>query len=291
MKEVVLISGKGGTGKTSLCSSLISINKQANFLICDCDVECPDLHIVLDPENPVKLGEISGLKAQIDRTRCIECRLCLNLCRFDAISDNLEVNAIDCEGCGLCGRLCAVEAISMIDFPIGSWYRMQTPYGPMLHGELGPGRSNSGQLVARMRSDARKIAEEQGLSLIITDGPPGTGCPVISAITGSSLAVIVTEPSLSARHDLERVIQLCQHFRIKFGVVINKSDIHPRLTEEIRDYCAVRGIHIFGEIPYREEIVQAIRNRVPPAEYSEIMRGWVQEIWHNMEVSLYEKQS
>ncbi len=285
MKELVIISGKGGTGKTCLSSSLAVLAD--NPVICDCDVEAPNLHILLQPQ-PRESGAFSASRrAWLDPEKCVKCELCMEICRFDAVSD-YQVSDLDCEGCGFCSRICPVEAIRMEDRVSGEWYRSETVYGPMFHARLRAGQPNSGKLVALLRRKAKEAAKTDGRRYIITDGPPGTGCPTIAAITGCSLAAIVTEPTLSAIHDMQRVIELCEHFKVRFGVVINKCDLSPIKTQEIKDFCRDKGIAVWGSVPYREDFLHAIDCCLPPVSYSKDIAEIVKPIWKEMEVCLSE---
>ena len=283
MKELVLISGKGGTGKTCWSSSLALL--ASNPVICDCDVEAPNLHILLQPEVQQTRKFSASRQAYLDEEQCIFCGLCMDLCRFEAIQD-YQVSNLDCEGCGLCSRTCPVEAISMEERCSGEWYSSTTRYGPMFHARLGIGEQNSGKLVALLRQQAREAARTNGRELVITDGPPGTGCPTIAAISGCQLAAIVTEPTLSAIHDLKRVIELCRHFKVRCGVIINKSDLNSVKTREIKDYCAEEEIPVWGEVPFREDLVEAVNNCQLPVQYSAALATLMQGIWKEVEVSL-----
>ncbi len=285
MKELVIISGKGGTGKTCLSSSLAVLAE--NPVICDCDVEAPNLHILMQPKLKESQPFSASKRARLEIEKCLKCDLCMEVCRFEAISD-YAVSDLDCEGCGFCARVCPAEAICMEDRVSGEWYRSETAYGPMLHARLKAGQPNSGKLVALLRRKAKETAGHEGRPYIITDGPPGTGCPTIAAITGCNLACVVTEPTLSAIHDMLRVMELCQHFRVRFGVIINKSDLNPIKTEEIREVCRGKGIPVWGAIPYREDFLQAIDGCLPPVRYSKDIAEIIEPIWKEMEVCLSE---
>jgi MinD superfamily P-loop ATPase len=217
VKEIVVISGKGGTGKTSLVGSFTSL-AQSKVLV-DCDVDAADLHLLLQPTMIEKHEFRSGQKAFIDADKCIQCGLCHSLCRFTAIRD-YTVENVSCEGCGLCARVCPVQAINMQENLAGEWFISNTQFGFLVHARLGIAQENSGKLVATVRKQARKIAEENNLEYIISDGPPGIGCPVISSLSGVDLALLVTEPTLSGIHDLERVYSVCQHFNVPVLVCV-----------------------------------------------------------------------
>ncbi|MBO8158235.1 ATP-binding protein [Thermosyntropha sp.] len=280
MKQIAVISGKGGSGKTSLSSSFISLASPC--IICDCDVESPNLHILLQPK---KINEEAfyGLnKAYINKEKCIECGLCLESCRFSAIETSYEVLAHKCEGCGVCSYVCPVGAVEMKQHPAGTYFKSATRYGTMVHAKLGIGEKNSGKLVSLLRKKAKEAAAKEEMEYIIIDGPPGTGCPVIATLSNVDLAVIVTEPTLSAVHDMMRVIELCQHFRVKFGVVINKKDLNPEKSEEIKKYCRGKGIPLWGELPFDPDFRNSIKNLAIPAEYSEKIKTDINSIWYNV---------
>ena len=267
MKELVIISGKGGTGKTSLSASFATLAKKA--ILVDCDVDAADLHLLLAPKILEREEFRSGTTAEIIPERCTACGLCLEACRFDAISDDFVVNGFACEGCEVCSHLCPNQAILMHENVSGECYISETTYGPMVHAKLGVAEENSGKLVARVRQQAKRVAEEQEKHLILIDGPPGIGCPVISSIAGTSLVLVVTEPTLSGIHDLQRVADLTAHFQVPTWVCINKSDLNPQMTKEIKAYCASHALTLAGEIPYDLDFVKALVQRSPLVEYSQ----------------------
>jgi len=227
MKEVVVLSGKGGTGKTSLVGSFAAIAQSK--VLADCDVDAADLHLLLNPEQKEENEFWSGQVAVIDGEKCTECGLCQELCYFHAISD-FKVDPVSCEGCGFCYHACPDKAITMTECLSGHWFVSQTRYGPLVHARLGIAEENSGKLVAVVRQNARSIAERENHEYIITDGPPGIGCPVISSLSGTDLALLVTEPTLSGIHDLERVLGVCRHFGVPALVCVNKYDINEDNT-------------------------------------------------------------
>jgi MinD superfamily P-loop ATPase len=255
MKEVVVLSGKGGTGKTSIVGSLAALAE--NKVTVDCDVDAADLHLLLQPEIRSENEFWSGQTAVIDESKCTGCGLCEQLCRFSAIHDFM-IDSASCEGCGFCSHICPVEAITMEDNLAGKWFISDTRFGPLVHARLGIAQENSGKLVAEVRQQAQKLTEERDIDLIISDGPPGIGCPVISSLSGTDLALLVTEPTLSGQHDLERVIEVCHHFRIPALVCINKCDINEGNTRRIREYCRGEGLEIVGEIPYDSKVTEAM---------------------------------
>lgn len=265
VKELVVISGKGGTGKTSIVASFAALAE--NKVLADCDVDAADLHLILDPK-VIRTEEFSGGKtAAVIAENCAGCGKCAEVCRFDAVSmdgppndvllKTYRIDTISCEGCGLCAHVCPVDAVWFGPTVNGEWYVSETRHGPMVHARLGIAEENSGKLVTTVRKEARKIAEDRGLSLVIIDGSPGIGCPVIASITGASLVLIVTEPTLSGLHDLGRVADLGRHFRIPTAVCINKSDINPEMTAKIRSHCLERKVDVLGEVQYDTAVTRA----------------------------------
>jgi len=277
MKEIVVLSGKGGTGKTSIVGSLAALAR--GKVLADCDVDAADLHLLLSPSVKQETEFWSGQVAHIDPDKCTQCGLCQDLCRFDAIRD-LEVDPVSCEGCGFCFHICPAEAITMKENLSGHWFISDTKYGPLVHARLGIAQENSGKLVAQVRQQARQIAEEQGFDYIISDGPPGIGCPVISSLSGASLALMVTEATLSGIHDLERVLGVCRHFGVPTVVCINKYNLNEENTRQIEDYCASQGIGMAARIPFDNAVTEAMVRGVPVVGYSdgrvslEIKRLW-----------------
>jgi len=265
MKEIVVLSGKGGTGKTSIVGSFAALAK--NKVLADCDVDAADLHLILNPAVRENHEFWSGQTAVIDGERCTQCGLCQELCHFKAIKDCI-VNPISCEGCGFCFHICPVEAITMKENLSGEWFISNTKYGPLVHARLGIAQENSGKLVALVRQQARQLAEKDGFDCIINDGPPGIGCPVISSLSGADLALLVTEPTLSGIHDLERVLEVCRHFGVKALVCINKYDINEDNTYQIESFCLSRGVEVAARIPFDKVVTEAMIQGVPVVEYS-----------------------
>jgi MinD superfamily P-loop ATPase len=266
MKEVVVLSGKGGTGKTSIVGSLAALAKSK--VLADCDVDAADLHLLLSPSIKQETEFWSGQVANIDEDRCTQCGLCQEQCRFDAIKD-FRVDPVSCEGCGFCSHICPVEAITMEENLSGHWFISDTSYGSLVHARLGIAQENSGKLVAVVRQQAKKIAEEQALDYIISDGPPGIGCPVISSLSGASLALLVTEPTLSGIHDLERVIGVCRHFGVPALVCINKYDLNGDNTQRIEAYCSTQSVEVASKIPFDNVVTEAMVHGVPVVEYTD----------------------
>ncbi len=260
----MILSGKGGTGKTSIVGSLAALAKRK--VLADCDVDAADLHLLLNPSVKEKTEFWSGQVAHIDLDRCTECGLCQDLCRFDAIR-GYKVDPASCEGCGFCFRVCPAEAITMRENLSGHWFISDTRYGPLVHARLGIAQENSGKLVAQVRQQAKRVAKELDSDYIISDGPPGIGCPVISSLSGASLALLVTEPTLSGIHDLERVLGVCHHFEIPAVVCINKYDLNEDNTRQIEVYCASQGISVTSKIPFDNIVTEALVNGVPVVEY------------------------
>jgi len=277
MNEVVILSGKGGTGKTSIVGSFAAIAKSK--VLADCDVDAADLHLLLQPTIREEHEFWSGQVAHIDRERCTQCELCQWLCRFDAISGSM-VDPISCEGCGFCSHICPFGAITMKECRAGDWFISDTKYGPLVHARLGIAQENSGKLVALVRQHAKKIAEQDNLDFIISDGPPGIGCPVISSLSGANLALLITEPTLSGIHDLERVIGVCQHFSVPAMVCINKYDINEDNTRRIENYCLESGVEVAAKIPFDNIVTEAMVHGQPVVEYDdgEISRE-IKKLW------------
>lgn len=276
MKELVVISGKGGTGKTSVVASFASLAEDK--VLADCDVDAADLHLVLSPKI-VHREEFSGGKsAVVAADQCIGCGKCASVCRFDAISfdgpandvvgKTYRIDPIACEGCGVCAYFCPVDAVVFSPSINGEWFVSETRHGPMVHAKLGIAEENSGKLVTTIRREANRIAEANGLGLIIIDGSPGIGCPVIASIIGASLVLIVTEPTLSGLHDLDRVADLAEHFDIQTTVCVNKSDINPEMTARIREHCSERNIDMLGEIHYDTAVTRAQIEEKSVVEYN-----------------------
>lgn len=269
MKEVVIVSGKGGTGKTVIAGSFAALVK--NKVMGDCDVDASNLYLLLHPEIKEKHEFYAGVIPEVDLAKCNQCGLCEELCRYDAIAVSQSgalVDYISCEGCGLCGLACPEKAISMKENHCGEWYISDTKYGPLVHAKLGIAEENSGILVTTVRKNTRKMAENGNFNLIIIDGPPGIGCPLIATITGADLVVVVTEPTLSGIHDLERVIKVSQHFKVEPVVIINKFDINLENTSHIEGFCRENSILVIGKIHFDNVITEALVQGLPVVEYT-----------------------
>jgi MinD superfamily P-loop ATPase len=277
LKEIVVLSGKGGTGKTSIVGSLAAI-AQSKVMV-DCDVDAADLHLLLNPSIKQENEFWSGQVAFIDREKCTECGLCQKLCHFDAIEE-FRVDPVACEGCGFCSHICPVEAITMQDCMAGHWFISSSKYGPLVHARLGVAQENSGKLVALVRKQARKIAENERFDYILSDGPPGIGCPVISSLSGADIALLVTEPTLSGIHDLERVLGVCQHFGIPAMVCINKWDLNRDNTQQIEQFCLNQRVPLAARIPFDNVVTEALVHGVPVVEYSQgIVSRQIESLW------------
>ncbi len=284
MHEVVIISGKGGSGKTSITGAFAHLAK--NAILCDLDVDAPDLHLLLAPEYHRTEDFHSGNEAIIDPKRCTGCGLCETLCRFDAIKQEGEVFRIDpmhCEGCKVCVALCPAEAIDFPSRHCGQWYESSTRFGTMIHAQLFPGEENSGRLVTLLKQRAREIAEDKGYSMVLSDGAPGIGCPVISSLAGTDLAVVVTEPTPSGLHDLKRVAELCDQFKTKVTVFINKFDLNPDQTTAIEDYCRERGYQVICKFPHDNAVTEAmVKGRVINECENNAATQLLETAWENM---------
>ena len=276
-KELVVISGKGGTGKTSIVASFAALAERV--VLADCDVDAADLHLVLEPKIIRRESFSGGKRARIRPGHCTACGKCEELCRFDAIyfdgpgngrvAKTFRIDPIACEGCGVCGWFCAEKAIEFGPVVNGEWFASETRCGPMVHAKLGIAEENSGKLVSTVRTEARKLAEQRGLEMVIIDGSPGIGCPVIASITGASLVLIVTEPTLSGKHDMERVADLTRHFEIPAMVCVNKWDLNPQIADEIESLAGKRGIHVAGRVRYDRAVTAAQLRKLSVVEHQQ----------------------
>ncbi len=276
MKEIVVISGKGGTGKTSIVASFAALTK--NAVLADCDVDAADLHLILEPDTKQTHDFSGGKLASIITAKCIGCGKCEEVCNFDAalfngpandvIEKTYTIDSIACEGCKVCVEFCPVDAIEFEDAVNGQWFISDTRFGPMVHAKLGIAQENSGKLVSLIRKEAKRIATEQNRDLIIVDGSPGIGCPVIASITGANLVLAVTEPTISGQHDLDRVIKLTEHFKIPTAVCINKYDINVKIAEAIERKTNERDLKVIGRIAYDTAVTKAQLAAKSIVEYS-----------------------
>jgi len=262
-RQLVILSGKGGTGKTSVTAALATLAEDK--VLADCDVDAADLHLVTNPRRRRSEVFKAGKEAKILPSACDACGICKDYCRFDAIrletgADGQAVYTVDplaCEGCGLCARVCTFGAVEFTEAERGEWFVSDTPHGPLVHARLNIGGENSGRLVTLVRQEAARLAVSIGAALVAVDGPPGIGCPVIASTTGADLVLVVTEPTVSGEHDLERVADLVEGFGIPLVVCINKADLDPEMADRIREVCAARNVQIVGELDYDSAFVEA----------------------------------
>ncbi len=261
-----MISGKGGTGKTSITGCFASLAR--NSVLADCDVDAANLHLILHPDIKKTIG-FHGLDiASVDSDKCKRCGECVKHCQFDAIDENINIIKSNCEGCGVCELVCPHDAISMVKRNSGFLYISDTRFGPMVHARLTPGEEASGKLITLVRKNANKIAVDTNKDYVIVDGPPGIGCPVISSITGVDMVLAVTEPTMSAVHDLERVLGVAIHFQIPAMVCINKYDLNKENTQKIEQYCTKQDIPVIGKIKYDKVFTDAMVDGRNVVEYS-----------------------
>lgn len=282
MRELVILSGKGGTGKTSITAAFASLAE--NMVMCDADVDAADLHLILNPDFNKTSDFKGGNEAVINQDKCTECGKCIEVCRFDAISDTFKVDPVECEGCGVCFDLCPEEAIDFPEVICGQWHISNTRFGPMVHARLGIAQENSGKLVALVRQEARKIAQKKDLDLILTDGPPGIGCPVIASIGQATAILIVAEPTVSGLHDMKRVGELSRHFNIPAMVLINKFDLNLDQTKMIEEVARKNSIKIVGKIPFDETFTHAMIQAKTIFEYSKDSQASIdiRKIWNTI---------
>lgn len=277
MKELVIISGKGGTGKTSIAAAFAALG-QKRAVMADCDVDAADLHLILKPIVEHTHEFRSGHRAIIRAQDCVGCGQCLRLCRFGAIAHRgtaggaqapvYEVDAVACEGCGVCVRFCPVKAIDFPEEVCGQWFVSTTRFGPLVHARLGVAAENSGKLVTMVRSEAKALAQAQGYELVLIDGSPGIGCPVIASLTAAQGALIVTEPTVSGIHDLRRIAQLCKRLGTPAMVCVNKWDINPQVTQQIETDAAALGLSVVGRVRYDKGVTMAQRAQQTLTEYT-----------------------
>ncbi len=268
--EIAIISGKGGTGKSSISAAFATLTQKV--VLADCDVDAANLHILFEPTHEEEEKYISGELAVIDYDKCTNCGLCISYCRFDALdynSENLvEVNDIYCDGCQLCSRICPEEAIEMVKNDKSRMYSGAFRNGRMVYGRLAPGEENSGKLVSRVREKAKEIAQKHKLETIIIDGPPGIGCAVISSITGVDYVIVVAEPTISGLHDLKRTLEITEKFNVKTRVILNKSDLNVQISEEIENHCNSRSIPVIASLKFQSQVVEAMVNKKSIVEFA-----------------------
>ena len=293
MKELVVISGKGGTGKTSIVASFAAMDGKK--VLADCDVDAADLHLVLEPTVRHAEEFYGGNQAVVRTEDCVGCGACLACCRFDAVrmdgdkagEATFSIDPIACEGCGVCVYACPVDAIDFPKKKSGDWFISETRHGTMVHAKLGVAEENSGKLVTLVRNQAKQVAKKQGAPLIIVDGAPGIGCPVIASIAGADLVLVVTEPTMSGMHDLERVIELARHFNIKPTVCINKADLNEDMAETIERRSAELGAQVIGKVPYDIAVTKAQLQKKSIVEYSDgDVAQEIRKMWETIQETL-----
>jgi MinD superfamily P-loop ATPase len=298
MKQLVILSGKGGAGKTTVTAALTSLAaRQVAVVLADTDVDASNLELLLAPVVREEHVFMAGQVAEIDAGQCKSCGTCQEVCRFDAIeppaearpSDAYRIDAIACEGCAACFHACPTESIHMQPIQAGIWFRSDTRFGPLLHARLLAGRENSGKLVTLVKQKACELARKRNAPLILIDGPPGIGCPVISAISGADLALLVAEPTITGEHDLERALAVTAHFGVPAAVVINKADLNPARAEAIESFCLDREMPVLGRVPYDTAVDESIIMGVPLTEYKDnALTEALERIWHRLRDSLLE---
>ena len=285
MKQLTVISGKGGTGKTTITAAFASLAR--NAVLADCDVDAADLHLILNPKIRETM-EFKGLKiARKDSDKCISCGKCLEHCRFNAIDGNFNIKDTGCEGCGVCEYVCPAKAITLVDRISGHAYLSETRFGPMAHAALKTAEEASGMLVSLVRENAKRLAREQNRDTVIIDGPPGIGCPVISAIAGVDLVLVVSEPTVSGVHDAERVLGVAKHFRIPAMMLVNKADLNPQMAEMLERFCLDCEVKLAGRLPYDNVTTEAMIAGKTVIEYSDgAFSAELREVWAKVLVSL-----
>jgi MinD superfamily P-loop ATPase len=286
MKQLAVVSGKGGTGKTTVTAALSILS--TNKVLVDCDVDASNLHLILNPEIQMWTDFYSGKAASINPALCTKCGICIDTCRFDAINRNFEVEKVSCEGCGACEVVCPENAVSLYSNHAGKWFMSNTDWGTLIHAELGIAEDNSGKLVSCIRQKAESVAEQHNNELIIIDGPPGIGCPVIASITGVDHVLITTEPTQSGLHDALRVKKVAENFNISCSLCINKSDLNLEMSEQIKEECKTNSIDYIGSIPFRNEVVDAMITgghdffNILPLEVTNSLKN----IWEKLKIKL-----
>ncbi|MCR5563359.1 MAG: ATP-binding protein [Desulfovibrio sp.] len=288
LREIVVISGKGGTGKTSLTAAFAACAAEGgNAVLCDLDVDTPDLHIVLAPEVRESFEFRGRGKAVVAHPLCVACGECGRHCRFGAIvpgeGGKPVIDPLACEGCGVCKAFCPQQAIMLPEIICGEWHVSETRFGPFVHAVLRPGQENSGRLVSLVKQEARNLARKIGRDTLLCDGSPGTGCPVISSLSGATLAVCVIEPSLSGKSDFERVASVCRHFRIPVGVVINRCTLNPDITEQLEAFCRQEGYAIFGKVPFDASLVRTTAAGLAATEEDTPLARTIRDIWQRID--------
>ncbi len=291
--ELVVISGKGGTGKTSIVAWFAALAR--NSVLADCDVDAADLHLLASPRVVRRESFSGGKRAKIDANVCTVCGQCEDLCRFDAIRLNgpknfdleatFQVDQLACEGCGVCAWFCPLQAIDLSPVVNGEWFVSETRFGPLVHARLGIAEDNSGKLVSLIRTTATQVAEERNLDLVIIDGAPGIGCPVIASITGAGMALVVTEATVSGLHDMERVAKLTRHFGIPSAVCVNKWDLNPEICDVIEAKALHQGMALAGRVRYDSSVTEAqVQGRAIVEFREDASAEDIREVWGNLEI-------
>lgn len=282
IRQISVASGKGGTGKTSIVASFASLTKA---VFADCDVDAPNLHLIFRPEIMGKIPYVGMKVARIDEKKCIKCGACIKACRFNAI-ENFRVLEEKCEGCKVCTIVCPTNAMDMYERVTGYIYEANTRFGEFVYGILEAGEETSGKLVTQVRQKAIEIAEKKKMDLIIIDAPPGIGCPVIASITNTDLVIIVAEPTTAGIHDMERILSVVEHFKVRAVVVVNKYDINKEMAEKIERYCEEKGIAVIGKIPFDKKFTEAMVKGLNIVEYDENIAKLMHKIWNEVEDKL-----
>jgi MinD superfamily P-loop ATPase len=292
MKQLVILSGKGGTGKTSVAAALAHLaSQEMPIVLADADVDAANLELVLSPTRLEEHAFMGGQLAVIDADKCTVCGTCYDVCRFEAIlpgDDTYRVDPLACEGCASCVYQCPEEAIHAEERQAGLWFRSDTRFGPLFHAHLFAAQENSGKLVTMVKQQGRLLGLDQGRELLIVDGPPGIGCPVISASAGADLALLVVEPTVSGIHDLERALGTVMHFRVPALVCINKADLNPAQTAAIEAYCQAQGIEVVGTLPFDTVVTEAMVHGQPVTAYQPdgAMATALREAWSRLQARL-----
>jgi len=284
MKEILIVSGKGGTGKTSIVGSFAHLAE--NKILVDCDVDASDLHLLLAPRPAEEHEFKSGVKARVETGKCSGCGMCMEICQFDSITmeDTAIISERNCEGCGVCAHFCPEKCIILEDNHCGSWYIADTDYGPLVHAQLFAGEENSGKLVSFVKNKARELAEKTAIDLILIDGAPGVGCPVIASLSNVNLAVVITEPTLSGQHDLDRILDLTDHFKIPALICINKWDLHPEMSDTIEASCKARDVELLGKIPFDPAVVDCQLQGLPVTSSETSLAAYaIRDIWAKLQ--------
>jgi MinD superfamily P-loop ATPase len=296
MKQIVILSGKGGTGKTTVAAALAHLAfQEMPVVLADADVDAANLELVLEPTRLEEHEFWSGKRAIIDPEKCTACGICETVCRFDAIrppsetplGHTYQVDALSCEGCASCFYQCPEDAIRMEEQRAGLWFRSDSRFGPLFHAHLFAGQENSGKLVTLVKQQGRLLASDVGARLLIVDGPPGIGCPVISASAGADMALLVVEPTVSGVHDLDRILRTTEHFGVPALVAINKADLNEKRSNQVAAYCAERGVEVVGRIPYNTVVTEAMVHGKPVTAYTNgPVSAALRQVWERIKARL-----